>query len=253
MPPRLHSSTPLAPGRRVLDAAASRHARVLRLAAGDALTLFDGHGGEWIARIATPDSHAGRSAAAIVDVIEHAAIERERALAVHLAVGMPANDRMDDLVEKATELGAASIQPLMTRRAVLRPDGERASKKRAHWQAVAVAACEQCGRNRVPTIGEPMSLTQWLMQLGDPVADHQRWMLCAPDERGEVASAGPSTRLEINPATMSSVTVLSGPEGGFAPEEERSCLEQHGFRARSLGPRVLRADTAPLALLARLE
>jgi 16S rRNA (uracil1498-N3)-methyltransferase len=252
MSPRLHSSTPLAPGRRVLDAAASRHARVLRLVAGDALTLFDGHGGEWTARIGTPDSLAGRSAATIVDIVEHVAIERERALAVHLAVGMPANDRMDDLVEKATELGAASIQPLMTRRAVLRLDGERASKKRTHWQAVAVAACEQCGRNRVPPVGEPMSLMQWLMQLGEPVAGHGRWMLCVPDTGGQVSSARSSLQLEVDSGAMSSVTVLSGPEGGFAPEEEGLCFDQHGFSARSLGPRVLRADTAPLALLASL-
>ncbi len=244
MPPRLYSHAALAPGHRALDDAVARHVRVLRLDAGAALTLFDGRGGEWQARVVQT-----RADAVTVDVIEHVTIERELPQAVHLAVGMPANDRMDFLVEKATELGAASIQPLVTERTVLRLTGDRAVKKRAHWQAVAQAACEQCGRNRVPPIGLPIGLPQWLTAL-HAFGDAERWVLAAPSgvriRDAAVASAGAGA------SSTGGLVVLSGPEGGLSPDEMRTCVDTHGFAARSLGPRVLRAETAPLAMLAML-
>jgi len=146
--PRFHCAVPLHAGTTLaLPAGAARHVQVLRLQPGDTITLFDGNGGEYAATV----ERMGRSEVSVT-VGAHTARESEAARAVHLAVGMPANERMDWLVEKATELGVASIQPLVTAHGVLRLAGERAEKKRAHWEAIAIAACEQCGRNRVPAI-----------------------------------------------------------------------------------------------------
>jgi 16S rRNA (uracil1498-N3)-methyltransferase len=152
---------------------------------------------------------------------------------------MPANERMDALVEKATELGVARIQPLVCERSVLRVAGERAQRKAVHWRAVAVAACEQCGRNRVPEIAEPIELAQWLRAQAD--ASAQRLLLSTG-----AAAPWPPPR-----SAAGSVTVLSGPEGGLSAAEETEATA-FGFVAYSLGPRVLRADTAPLGALAWL-
>jgi len=146
--PRFHCPAPLQTGTSLdLPAGAARHVQVLRMQPGESITLFNGQGGQYQATI----DRMGRSDVTVA-VNEHAPVEREAPHQVHLAVGMPANERMDWLVEKATELGVASIQPLMTAHAVLRLSGERAEKKRAHWEAIAIAACEQCGRNRVPVV-----------------------------------------------------------------------------------------------------
>jgi 16S rRNA (uracil1498-N3)-methyltransferase len=263
--PRFHVETPLQPGPLSLPATVARHVRVLRLAAGDGITLFDGAGGEWQARLHTIERNA-----VVAEVETHQAIDREAARPVHIALGMPTNDRMDTLVEKATELGVASIQPLMTERSVLRLDGERAAKKAAHWQGVAIAACEQCGRNRVPQVMPIQSLTQWLstMALGSAdAADAQRWVLStaqAPSvtarlheaPTGALSGHAPIVALSgyapiVALSGYSPIVALSGPEGGLS-EQELALANTRGFAAVSLGPRVLRADTAPLALLALL-
>lgn len=233
--PRFYCPIPLAPGSSLdLPAGVARHVQVLRLQPGTGITLFSGAGGEFEAVI----EHMGRSDVR-VDVVRHHAIEREARRAVHLAIGMPANDRMDWLVEKASELGAASIQPLLAERSVLKLTGERAEKKRAHWQSIAIAACEQCGRNRVPQVHEVISLDQWLAQPNRP---GPRWLLTlAPD-------AAP---LPADEETSGALTLLSGPEGGLTADEEARALAA-GFKPASLGPRVLRAETAPLAALSRL-
>ena len=157
--PRFHCPVDLAAGFEIeLPAGAARHVQVLRLQPGDAITLFgDSAGGEWDASI----THMGRSSVR-VQATKHHPTEREAPRAIHLLAGITANERMDWLVEKATELGAASITPLLAERSVLKLKGERADKKLAHWQAVAVAACEQCGRNRVPLIHAASSLADWL-------------------------------------------------------------------------------------------
>ena len=234
---RFHVAVPLTPGT-VLDLppSAARHVQVLRLQPGAALRLFNGQGGEVLATV----EHMGRSAVA-VRVDGHDAVERELPVAVTLALGVPANDRMDALVEKATELGAAAIVPLLAERSVLRLAGERAERRVAHWRGVAVAACEQCGRNRVPGVAAVRPLAQWLRGL--PAADgaDARWLLTLAD---------PPLPPQFDAVTMQRrVCVLSGPDGGLTGAEE-ALARDAGFVPVTLGPRVLRADTAPLALLA---
>lgn len=233
--PRFYCPGPLAGGQSLeLPPGAARHVQVLRLQPGAAITLFNGEGGEFDAVV----ERMGRSDVQ-VQVVRHHAIEREAPREIHLAVGMPANERMDWLVEKAAELGAASIQPLVAERSVLKLSGERAAKKRAHWQGVAIAACEQCGRNRVPVLHEPGDMARWLAAASGP---GQRLMLSLAAEARPLAQAA---------AEDAPVIVLSGPEGGLSAQEERAALAA-GFQAVSLGSRVLRAETAPLALLAAL-
>jgi len=237
--PRIHHPTPLQPGLALeLTPEGARHVQVLRLQPGDALTLFGDPqaGGEYDAIVL----RMGRSSVE-VQVGTHHALERELGRAVHLAVGMPANERMDWLVEKATELGVASIQPLMTERTVLRLKGERADKKQAHWQAVAVSACEQCGGNRVPLIHPVRTLDDWCRAPAWP-ADTWRGVLSL--------AQGSRPWREVLPATGAVGWVL-GPEGGFSSGEEQALLAQ-GFAPVSFGPRVLRSETAALAALAAL-
>ena len=236
--PRFHCPVDLATGVDIeLPAGAARHVQVLRLQPGDAITLFgDRAGGEWSASV----THMGRSNVR-VQIGAHHAIEREAPRAIHLLAGITANERMDWLVEKATELGVASITPLLAERSVLKLKGERADKKLAHWQAVAVAACEQCGRNRVPTVQPVAELAPWLARPPAPDAG-QRLLLSLRE--------GTRTLRELAPA--GAVTLLNGPEGGLTAEEEDLALAA-GFMPLTLGPRVLRAETAPLAALAALQ
>jgi len=237
MPARLYCPTRLAPGQSLdLPSRAARHVQVLRMQPGQEVTLFTGEGGQWRAVI----ERMGRSDVG-VRVAAHDDVECEPDVAVHLAIGIPANERMDWLVEKATELGCASIQPLVTARGILRVAGERAEKKKDHWQAIAAAACEQCGRNRVPLVHEPVAFAQWCEAIAASTA--RKVVLSLSD------TAQP-LRLE-RPLADKEWICLSGPEGGFESREESAAFAA-GFAPISLGPRVLRADTAPLALLSLL-
>ena len=247
--PRFYCPAPLATGTELdLPAGAARHVQVLRLQPGDSITLFNGTaGGEFDATI----TRMGRSDVG-VHIGAHHAVEREPLRAMHLAVGMPANDRMDWLVEKATELGVASIQPLMTERSVLRLSGERAEKKVAHWQSVAIAACEQCGGNRVPVVHPVLGLAAWLK--AQPTSVHE-----ASAHKGalllSLRAGARSLHVAIDAlappygdAPSVPLTFLSGPEGGLSSAEEDVAIAQ-GFAPVTLGPRVLRAETAALAAL----
>ena len=237
--PRFHVPLPLSAGLRLgLPPGAARHVQVRRLQPGDDITLFNGEGGEWTARI----ERMGRSEVE-VQVLAFDAVEREAARAVHLAVGLMATERMDWLIEKATELGAASLTPLLMARSSLRLSGERADKKRAHWQAVAVAASEQCGRNRVLAVQPAIALTAFLADVQP--ADAQRLVLSL--EAGAASLRAVTAAGVGDAATL----LLSGPEGGLSPSEE-AAARAAGFVAVSLGARVLRAETAPLAALALL-
>jgi 16S rRNA (uracil1498-N3)-methyltransferase len=251
MPPRLHIDTPLSAGFLLaLPPHAARHVQVLRLQPGAPLTLFDGQAGEWSAEVV----EMGRKTVT-AQVTAHRAVERELATPVTLALGMPANERMDGLVEKATELGVAAVQPLVCERSVLRVAGERAERKAAHWQAIAVAACEQSGRNRVPTIALATPFRDWLAaQAASPVPTIRLVLSLDADARGLLdtladTAADPRAGQAGDVPTRRPVLVLSGPEGGLSPAE-LSAARAAGFRPVTLGTRVLRADTAPLALLA---
>jgi len=234
--PRVHCSQELVSGARLrLEREAARHVQVLRLQPKDALTLFDGRGGEYAATV----EHMGRSDVEVL-VGTHLALEREASREVHLAVGMPANERMDWLIEKATELGVASVQPLLTERGVLRLTGERAHKKRAHWQAIAQAACAQCGRNRIPLVHDVLALPAWLAS----VPNVDRLLLSLQEDGRPLAE-------RLSSLTAGPVLFLSGPEGGLSAGEEAQARAQ-GFLPVRLGPRTLRAETAPIAALAAL-
>jgi len=213
----------------VLPEEASGHARrVLRLADGDAVTLFDGRGGEYAARL----SRGGRAR-----VEAWREVEREAPLAFTLAQALPAADKMDWIVQKAVELGVARLQPLSARRSVVRLAGERAQRRGGHWRQVAAAACEQCGRNRLPEI---LPLTDLAHFLGVGGGDETRLLLCP----------GEGLRLAELPRP-GAVTLLVGPEGGFA-DDEAEAAQAAGFRPLRLGPRVLRSETAGLAALAAM-
>ena len=217
----------------------ARHVQVLRLQPGHEITLFNGRGGEWDATI----TRMGRSDVEVT-LGAHRSDEREAGRAVQLALGMPANERMDWLVEKATELGVAGLQPLHTSRSVLRLAGERADKKQKHWQSVAVAACEQCGGNLVPAVAPVQDLGAWLKSLSpvDLKAPALRCLLSLADGNMPLGQA-----LARVP-TAAPVIFLSGPEGGLSPAEE-ALAAAHGFVPVTLGARVLRAETAALAAL----
>jgi len=252
-----------------LPEAAARHAQVRRVQPGDALSLFDGRGHEHAAQVL----QMSRKSVA-VRVGSACPALPEMAQRMTLALGMPANERMDTLVEKATELGVHAIQPLECERSVLRLSGERAQRKREHWQAVAVAASEQCGRAWVPQVGEVQSLTAWLQALardGDAASNTARLVLSfsadaqspssilrgmasmdaeeAPPAAGRTGVAGADPTSRVPGSRLQAVLALSGPEGGLSPAEE-AAARAAGFQPVTLGPRVLRADTAPLALLA---
>jgi 16S rRNA (uracil1498-N3)-methyltransferase len=217
-----------------LPQGAAQHAQVRRVQPGDGLQLFDGRGGEWAAQVL----RMGRDAV-VVRVGEPQPGAPELPVRVTLAIGMPANDRMDALVEKATELGVAALHPLVCERSVLRLADQRAERRRAHWQAVAVAACEQCGRATVPVVEPVRSFGDWIARAS------------APGSRLLLSLARGAPALRTLPLDETAVLALSGPEGGLTTAEEEAARAA-GFAPVGLGPRVLRADTAPLALLAYL-
>ncbi|MGH8217743.1 MAG: 16S rRNA (uracil(1498)-N(3))-methyltransferase [Steroidobacteraceae bacterium] len=213
--------------------AANHIARVLRLQAGAAITAFDGRGGEYQARI-----DAIRKDRVLVSVGAHRAIERESPLAATLAQGISRGERMDFVVQKATELGVQRIVPLITERTVVRLDAKQAQAKVRHWRAIVVAACEQCGRNILPQVSQPQGLEALLAEREEPL---QRLVLSPSGEQRvrELAFRGP-------------VLVLIGPEGGLSDTELEMAVRA-GFQAVRLGPRILRTETAAVAALAALQ
>lgn len=231
-----------------LPEGAARHVQVLRLQPGDPLRLFDGSGGEWTAEVI---AMGRRDVSVRLEAL--LAMDRELRMDVTLALGMPANDRMDTVVEKATELGVFAIQPLICERSVLRLDGERAQKKVAHWQGVAIAACEQSGRTRVPLVQPVLGLKTWLAQEGKPShpGASKRGVLSLRDAQwvGDWLSEHPlPDAATFSSAPREAWSFLSGPEGGLS-ETEEDLARQQGWQPVSLGNRVLRADTAPLTVM----
>jgi 16S rRNA (uracil1498-N3)-methyltransferase len=233
---RCYVPPPLSAGdTRLLPEDVSTHvARVLRARAGELLTLFDGRGGEYDARIVAIERRGVR-----VQIDTHRTIERESALAVTLLQALARGERMDFIVQKATELGVAAIVVLPAERSRVRLDAQRLAQRCEHWRAVAVSACEQCGRNRVPSIQAAADLASACAQSD---AASLRLLLAL--------DAGRALTSLVQRA--SSVSLLIGPEGGFS-DAELALAAQHGFESCRLGPRVLRAETAPLAALAAIQ
>ncbi|MBK7357223.1 16S rRNA (uracil(1498)-N(3))-methyltransferase [Propionivibrio sp.] len=221
-----------------LPEAAARHAsRVLRLREGDDLILFDGHGGEYVARIARIER-----AQVVVNVLEWRDAECEAPIRVSLVQGLQAGEKMDMTIQKAVELGVSRIVPVKSQRSVVRLERERSARRVEHWRAVAIAACEQCGRNRVPEVDALMDLVQWLDKPGGE--EIMRLMLVPGSEHtlDSIAPVAPRGQIEL----------LIGPEGGLAMEELKKA-EQAGFLPIRLGPRILRTETAGLAALAAIQ
>jgi len=258
--PRFYCPVPLSTGASIdLPPGAARHVQVLRLQPGAPITLFGGvpTAADGNPAVAVPRREPGEFEATVLEmgrsdvrvlVGRHHRLGREPARSVHLAIGMPANERMDWLVEKATELGAASVQALMTERTVVRLDPERARKKAEHWLSIAIAACEQCGRNQVPAIPHAVPMRQWAARLGrDFAGDGLRLVLSF-----RAGARSLRETLDAQEAhSAAGVTVLSGPEGGLSDAEEQLALDL-GFQPVTLGPRVLRSETAALAALTLL-
>jgi 16S rRNA (uracil1498-N3)-methyltransferase len=232
---RIYVDAPLAVGRQVTlpEQAATHLTRVLRMRAGAALTLFNGQGGEYAAELVAIERGAVRAA-----ILQQRLIERESALQLTLLQGISRGERMDLIVQKATELGIAALVPVAAEHGVVKLDPIQGIRRVEHWQSIAIGACEQSGRNRIPPIGAVVTLAKALEALP---ADGARLLL---DPEGEMTLA------EI--PISGTATVLIGPEGGWSESERRLCARA-GISACRLGPRVLRTETAPLAVLAALQ
>lgn len=232
--PRIFVDMRLGPGAQfALPPDAAQHVgKALRLKTGDTITVFDGRGGEYDATIQRMDKE-------YVDVKTGAFrdAERESPVAVGLVQGLPEADKMDWIIQKSVELGVAWIQPVVCDRSVVRLSGDRAARRQSHWGRVAVAACEQSGRNRVPEVRPTLGFLNWIALPSEAA----RWML-TPTAAPLAARAAPATPVEL----------LVGPEGGLS-ERERDLATSRGFEDVGLGPRVLRTETAPIAALATIN
>jgi 16S rRNA (uracil1498-N3)-methyltransferase len=248
---RIHVDLPLSGGGEIdlPEAAAAHLTRVLRLTAGARVVAFDGRGGEWDAQLSAVTRHGARLA-----LLAHRDVERESPLRTVLLQAIARGDKMDFVVQKATELGVTEVVPVLSRRGNVRLDADQAARKREHWQAVAASACEQCGRNRVPAVALPLALPAALAALRDTAAARDsgvqtlKLLLAAATDEATL----PGLLANLSPAAGTTVALLAGPEGGFDPEEEQMAALA-GFRACRLGPRVLRSETAALAALAALQ
>jgi 16S rRNA (uracil1498-N3)-methyltransferase len=230
-----------------LPAVAAHHAsRVLRLEQGDELILFDGSGGEYGATIEV----INKSGVAIA-VEKYRDIERESRLDITLAQTVCANEKMDWIIQKGVELGVKRIQPLITKRGVVKLSDERAEKRIRHWRQVIIAACEQCGRNRVPPMMSLTSISNWL---GNQVSERKNRSSDYPPGSYFMLSPAAKKGLRDLPASPVAVplTLLVGPEGGFTAEEEAAAVVA-GFVPLQLGRRILRTETAALAAVAAMQ
>jgi 16S rRNA (uracil1498-N3)-methyltransferase len=234
--PRFYCSQPLAVGATIaLPDNVAHHTQVLRLVPGDEITLFNGEGGEYTATLTAIEK---KRANAVIKAFSPR--EAELPYTITLAQALPEASKMDWIIEKAVELGAGAIQPLAAQRCVMRLSNERAAKKLAHWQSIIVSAAEQSGRNRLPHLAEPVDFNGWI-----GVQNLHRRILLTP--RGEQSLSDWARH-----QPPESVALLIGPEGGFTEQEENAARER-GVLMLSMGPRVLRTETAGLAALAALN
>ncbi len=225
---RFFIDAPLSLGRHQLPEAQAHYiGRVLRLATGDAVQLFDGSGQEYLGELV----EVGKKSVQ-VELREQFAGLAESPLHLHLGQGLSRGERMDWAIQKATELGATEITPIVSERCEVRLKDERADKRLAHWRQIAISACEQCGRSVVPVIHPPMPLAEWLAQTAAELK-----LVLHPVAETLASHARPA-----------SLAFLIGPEGGLT-DDEVAAAQRAGYRAARLGPRVLRTETAPVVAL----
>ena len=233
--PRVFSPQTIAIGDCIeLEAGAARHlTSALRMSSGQLVTLFNGHGGEYTAELV--EAKKGK---ATVRITEFDKADRESNLSIHLAIGISRGERMDLIVQKATELGVSEITPLFTERCEVKLSGDRLAKKISHWQQVAISACEQCQRNSLPSINSPVKIDQWQVNCDASLklVLHHRT----------------DQSLSDMPPPSGQVALLIGPEGGLSEREIEQAISL-GFSPLTLGPRVLRTETAPLAAISILQ
>jgi len=231
---RLFINTTLSPNALIsLDEKASHYlTNVLRLKSNAPLVVFNGDGNQYSATI-----EAIEKKAVTLRTKDCEAVNNESPLSIHLAIALSKGDRMDWIIQKATELGVTAITPLTSERSEVKLKGERLEKKLQHWQQIAISACEQCGRNRVPAI-HALS-----------IADD--WVKTVKAERKLVLHHRTEQTIDAT-RHIASAALLIGPEGGLS-EREINAAEQQGFAALRLGPRVLRTETAPLAAITLLQ
>lgn len=239
---RVFTDQPLSPQRTVsLEAGPAQHVtRVLRLTAGAPLVLFNGDGHDYPAVL---ESAARKSVT--VRVIGREPVDNESPLSIHLVQGVSRGERMDWVVQKAVELGVRRLTPVLTVRTVVRLDEARRRRRHEHWRGVMVAACEQCGRARLPRLDVPEPFSTWLSGASAEAtgeAEVRRLFLDPEGAAGLASWAGP----------LDSVCLVVGPEGGFSGEE-RARLREAGFEGVRMGPRILRTETAAVAALAALQ
>lgn len=234
--PRFYCPQPLAVGLLIdLPEAVAHHVHVVRLAPGESITLFNGEGGEYTAVLQTVEKRR-----ASAEIKAHTARDAELPYAVTVAQALPEASKMDWIIEKAVELGAAAIQPLAARRCVVKLSGDRAEKKLAHWQGVIVSASEQSGRNRLAQLAPVDEFKDWIAQ-----QDLHRRVILTPRASQSLADWA-------RHQPPQALTIMVGPEGGFSEDEENLAVAQ-GALPLSMGPRILRTETAALAALAALN
>ena len=236
---RLYTDAPLVPGgEATLPATAAAHAvRVLRLKVRDAVTLFNGDGHEYPARLVAVGARELRA-----EVEAQASPQSESSLRITLVQTLARGEKMDWIIQKTTELGVARVVPVTTERSEVKLDAARGEKRLEHWRAIAIAACEQCGRNVLPVIEPPAQLSAWLKTSGAMEAG-SRWML-HPD--------GATRVRDLSTMPPAALALAVGPEGGFG-ESDVAAMRVHDFRELALGPRILRTETAGVAAIAALQ
>ncbi|WP_090333101.1 16S rRNA (uracil(1498)-N(3))-methyltransferase [Nitrosomonas sp. Nm51] len=241
MPPRFFHAGDIHEGQTIkLASTVGHHAtRVLRTKTGDSVILFNGKGGEFWGRIIND-----RKGLTTVIIDKFNAVERESLLTIELVQALCANEKMDLIIQKSVELGVTCIRPITTTRSVVRLTNERAMKRVRHWQRVIISACEQCGRNFIPTISPLISFIDWASQKKNCEPDHLNFMLSV------TGSISPKNLPISQPPSR--FTLIIGPEGGLTPEES-AILQQAGFLSLRLGKRILRTETAALATIAALQ
>ncbi len=233
--PRFYLADALQPGQNIsLPENVIRHLHVLRVREGEEITLFNGNGHSYPTRLL---SLAKRQA--VAEVLSEQTVDNESPLAISLIQAVSSGERMDFTLQKSVEMGVTEIFPVTSARSIVKLSGERAEKRQERWQEIVIAACEQCGRNRIPTVHPLLPLSQRLQQL--PQSDVRLLM----------GLHHPTSLKAIQPAPQR-ITLMIGPEGGWSPEEEAAAF-QTGFQSILLGKRVLRTETAALAAIAAMQ